>query len=136
MSAFIRQTSAPFLIHQHGFVGQLEPNSTCFFVFQSQGACAGLNREHPVPEAFAMHMEKTRLGGIGFNANAGTQLAGQVALVNLLSNQQLGGDGGQHLCFWGCCRRQIDGMRWLRMDHCIGLRSRCGHSTVSARRFV
>ena len=111
VSALIGQTSASFLIHQHGFVGQLEPHSTRFFVFQTQRPRAGLNGEHAVSETFAMHMEKTWLPGIGLHSNADPQFTGQMALMNLLGNPQLGRHRGHIRLFRNRGRRPVRGCR-------------------------
>jgi hypothetical protein len=53
--AFIGHATPFFLVHEHGFVGQLQPHSTGFFVLQPQSACAGGHGVHAVTEAIAPH---------------------------------------------------------------------------------
>ena len=61
----IRKSYAKFLVHQHRFVGQLQPDRAGLLVFQANRTGRGCHREHAVFEVFTLHVEIPRSLGIG-----------------------------------------------------------------------
>ena len=87
----IGQPLAQFLIHQHGFIGQLKPDRTQFFVFQPNRAGRGFDREHAVLFARGGDVKIPWRFRIGLNSDGLAQLTRQATLVNALGNGQFAG---------------------------------------------
>ncbi|MNT16899.1 hypothetical protein D3C72_1520250 [compost metagenome] len=94
-----------FLVHQHGLVGDLQPDGATLLVFQAHRARGGSDRGHEVLEALAFHMEVAWARGLGGHGDKGTEFAGNAAHVHTFGNGQFFGrqrgfgsnDAGGHL---------------------------------------
>jgi len=92
--ALIGHALSQLAVHQHRFMGQLQPHGACVGIFQAHGTCGGGDRRHVKAVLAHLHPVAAGAAGIGGDRHRVTEFTDHAPDVNVIRRCRLG--NGHH----------------------------------------